>query len=217
MTPTPRQCNNTALQHGSHAIRRRQEGVIIFFTLIALVLLLIASVALIRSFDTSLTLAGNMAFKRDLLNQSERGVASAIKAVSAGGALALDTTRQSDSFSNNYSATVLSSDAHGIPDVLLDDTLWAATPMTGADIVDSSSNITIRYVIDRLCSPIAPALTAAGPSSTANCAISALGADKSGTYWIKRAGGASLPVYRISIRVTGPRNTRTYVQSTISM
>ena len=47
----------------------RQRGVIMIITLIALIVLLISGAALIRSFDTSMLLAGNLAFKRDLVNQ----------------------------------------------------------------------------------------------------------------------------------------------------
>ncbi len=191
---------------------RRQEGIIVVFTLLAVVLLLIASVALVRSFDTSLSLAGNMAFKRDLVNQSERAIAKAIAAVSIGGALATDTTRQANSLTNNYFATTLASEAHGIPNVLIDDSAWATAGLSAtADINDSTSGVNVRYVIDRLC------LAGTVASSTVSCAISALGADKGGTIWIKRAGGSSLPVYRISVRVTGPRNTQTYVQASISL
>lgn len=190
----------------------RQDGIIVVFTLLAVVLLLIASVALVRSFDTSLNLAGNMAFKRDLVNQSERAIAKAIAVVSIGGVLASDTTRQTNSLTNNYFATTLGSEAHGIPTVLIDDSAWTTAGLTAtADIVDTTSSVKVRYVIDRLC------LSGTVASSTVNCAISALGADKGGTIWIKRAGGSSLPVYRISVRVTGPRNTQTYVQASISL
>lgn len=188
----------------------RQAGVIVLFTMIAVVLLLIGSVALVRSFDTSLTLAGNMAFKRDLVNQSERGLARAIAMVSPTGPLALDPARQVNSAANNYSASTLASNAHGIPMILIDNDAWTASGMAGADIVDSATGIQIRYVIDRMCS-------GGGASTTSQCAVSALGIDKSGTYHLVRAGGGLLPVYRISVRVTGPRNTQTYVQSTVSM
>ncbi|GAA4031307.1 hypothetical protein [Actimicrobium antarcticum] len=197
-------------RHRPLRLPSRQKGVIVLFTLLAVVLLLIASVALVRSLDTSLTLAGNMAFKRDLVNQSERGVATVMSSLQVGGALTSETTRQNNLLANNYSASTLASDSHGIPAILVSDAAWTAAGMDGDDITDATAGVTVRYVIDRLC-------TSAGPSSTVNCAISALGQDKAGTVHIRRAGGNSLPVYRISVRVTGPRNTQTYVQSTISM
>ncbi|MEC5216641.1 type IV pilus assembly protein PilX [Actimicrobium sp. GrIS 1.19] len=195
------------------ALPARQEGIIVVFTLLAVVLLLLASIALVRSFDTSLLLSGNMAFKRDLANQSERGNASAIVAMSAGGALVDPATREADSKPNNYSATTLPSDAHGIPTILVDDVAWAASGMALADLTDAASGTTVRYVIDRLC-------TSAGSSivPTNYCAISSLGGAKSGEVEDKMPPPpASLPVYRVSIRVTGPRNTQTFVQSVLSL
>lgn len=207
----PPTAERTSLCQRRPTMPARQNGIIVVFTLLAVVLLLIASVALVRSFDTSLNLAGNMAFKRDLVNQSERAIAKAIAVVSIG-VLASDTTRQTNSLTNNYFATTLGSEAHGIPTVLIDDSAWTTAGLTAtADIVDTTSSVKVRYVIDRLC------LSGTVASSTVNCAISALGADKGGTIWIKRAGGSSLPVYRISVRVTGPRNTQTYVQASISL
>ena len=44
----------------------RQRGVVLLFSLITLVVLLLAAVALIRSFSNSMFTAGNIAFRRDL-------------------------------------------------------------------------------------------------------------------------------------------------------
>ena len=52
----------------------KQSGFVMIVTLLALVIMLLASVALIRSTDTNLVIAGNMAFKRDLINQAERAI-----------------------------------------------------------------------------------------------------------------------------------------------
>ncbi len=205
---------------GSRLPNKRQRGVIVFFTLIAVVILLIASIALVRSFDTALAIAGNLAFKRDLMNQSERGVTKAALLFSGAGALSSDSSRTSDSLPNNYSATVLSSAQYGVPDILLNDTLWASSGMVAGDIFDSSSGVTTRYVIDRLCRPLtASELTApAGSIKLATyCMLSSEGNVKGGTVQIQRPGGPSPIVYRISIRVTGPRNTRTFVQQSLSL
>lgn len=212
MTPSfDRRKPNRTQRHVSRNLQR-QRGVIALFTMIAVVVMLIVSVALVRSVDSSLIVAGSIAFKRDILNQSERAIVVARKSLSSGGALANDVTRQSDSPANNYSASILATDTHGIPQLLLNNNRWASSGMAGADITDSTSGVTIRYVIDRLC-------TTSGPSSSAKCVVSSLGNDKGGSDFLaaRKAGGESPPVYRISIRVTGPQNTQTYVQSTFSI
>jgi type IV pilus assembly protein PilX len=186
-----------------------QSGIIVVFTLIAVVLLLIASVALVRSFDTSLNIAGNMGFKRDLVNQSERGIARAVSGMSIGGALADETLRQNNAPAENYSATTLASDLHGIPNILINDNDWAASgTMTMLDITDTNSQIRIRYVIDRLCVDF-------GPATPASCAVS-VPIPTGGSDALNRPIANTLPVYRISVRIRGPRNTQSFVQSSIS-
>lgn len=187
-----------------------QRGMILYFTVIAIVMLLIGSVALVRSFDGSLTIAGGMAFKRDLVNQGERGIAAAKKTLAAGGPLGTETTRQSNQQGNNYSASMLASDGHGIPKILLDEAAWSTAGMSQPDIADPISKVTIRYVIDRLCKD-------PGPASPTVCTVSTLGSDTGGTAWLNKAGGASLPVYRVSLRVTGPQNAQTFMQSTFAL
>ena len=54
---------------------RACRGIALPFTLIALVVLLLAGVGLIRAMDVGLLQAGNLAFRRDLANQAERGIA----------------------------------------------------------------------------------------------------------------------------------------------
>lgn len=184
-----------------------QRGVILIITLVAMVILLVSGIALMRSFDTSLLLAGNLSFKRDLINQAERGYSAATKALTTGGALGADATRQTDQLANNYSSTILASDSHGLPQMLTNDTLWT---MTGADIVDNTTGVTIRYVIDRLCNTT-------GPSSVNTCVFTQNVVDVGGSIGIARPPLPSPIVYRISVRVTGPRNTQSYSQITVSI
>ena len=89
----------------THALPR-QRGVVLLFALVALVVMLIAAVALVRSFNTSLFTAGNIAFKRDLLNQGER-VVPVVLAQMTSGVLAAPVARSVNVPGNNYSATML--------------------------------------------------------------------------------------------------------------
>jgi type IV pilus assembly protein PilX len=207
-------CSNLA-PHRDAGLRRagsarRQGGVVLIIALIALVILMIGGVALVRSFDTSMLMSGNMAFKRDLMNQGERGMAQAIAALSAG-ALASEATREANAPGSNYSATSLASDAHGIPQVLLGNDATFSAAYTAGDLSDAASKVTIRYVIDRQCS-------ATGAFSADTCTTTtATAEDKGGSSFLKKAGGGLRPVYRISVRVTGPRNTQAYLQGTVTL
>jgi len=61
----------------------KQRGVVLFFTLIALVVMSLAAVALIRSVDTSTMIAGNLAFKQSGSSATDTGMEAAIAWLSA--------------------------------------------------------------------------------------------------------------------------------------
>ncbi|KAF7600227.1 MAG: hypothetical protein CGU28_03815 [Candidatus Dactylopiibacterium carminicum] len=183
----------------------RQRGMILLVTLLVMVILLVSSVALLRSFDTSLLLSGNLAFKRDLVNQGERGMAKAIAAFN-NGALSDDSAREANIGTINYSASILSSNAKGIPEVLLSTSKYSAAGMAGTDISDNG--VTIRTVIDRQCA-------SAGEFSISTCVYVPGYSDTGGTSWLKKAGSEYVPVYRVSVRVDGPRNTQVFLQTTL--
>lgn len=191
---------------------RAQRGVALLIALLALVVLMIAAVALVRSMDTSSLVAGNLAFRRDLTNHGERGIAQALQLLRTG-ALAAEASREAPSQANNYSPTIWATDARGIPNVLLDDDQFAAAGLTGADIVDAPAGVTIRYVIDRQCEAGTAAFDAA------RCVAQATKGDVGGTAHLaqKKPGGELRPVYRISVRVTGPRGTQSFIQSTVTL
>jgi Tfp pilus assembly protein PilX len=194
--------------------KARQRGVVMLITLIALVLLLLASAAMMRAAGGSTVLAGNIGFRRDLGNQAERGFVAARKAL-VSGALSSDTTRSTDQLAANYSSTRLDTNANGVPTVLASETAYSSKGMTLQDIDDSASDVksgvTVRYVIDRQC-------ITTGSFSAANCELTAAtNADKGGSDLPRKAGGESRPVYRISVRVKGPRNTESFYQSTFAL
>ena len=56
----------------------KQRGVVLFFAMIALVVMSLAAVALIRSVDTSTMIAGNLAFKQTATNSGSAGIAGAL-------------------------------------------------------------------------------------------------------------------------------------------
>ena len=202
--------------------RSRERGVVLLFSLIALVIMLLAAVALVRSFNSSLFTAGNIAFKRDMQNQGERAVDKALTEFRSGGSLDTPAKRAANLLTSNYSATMLAVNAQGIPDALQNDTTFAVVG-TSADLKSTDQSVTIRYVIDRLCSTsgdettlgssgclLADNLVPAGTSSS-----NLLGPDRS----LGGRSGATPQgvVYRLSVKVTGPRSTQSFFQSTFTV
>ena len=192
--------------------KARQRGVVMLITLIALVLLLLAGAAMMRSADTSTVLAGNIGFRRDLGNKAELGFIAARKLL-VSGYLNTDTARSSDQAGYNYFATVLETNADGVPKALASGTEFTNKGMTPAnDISDDTRSVTVRYVIDRLC------VSGTSVFTTSNCEVTAASAtDKGGSNWLRKADAESRPVYRISVRVSAPRNTQSFYQSTFAL
>lgn len=184
-----------------------QRGIVMIISLIALAILGIAAAAFIRSMDTSVMIAGKLGFRRDLVNQAERGVSKAMYEFSSvSGTLHALSAPNNDLLSSNYSSVRLTENDQGIPKVLLGDSNWT---MTGDDLKDSTGAVNVRYVIDRLC-------TASGAFDDANCSYLQTPADSSGTSQLDKPRGPRRPVYRVTIRVTDTAGTQSYFQSTFS-
>ncbi len=195
---------------GRHA--RAQRGVVMLFGLIALLIMLIGTVAMVRSMNTSLFNAGNMGFKRDLTNQGERAVTTAL-AVLETGALGSEVARQASSVARNYSATMLAVNAQGVPNALISDAAFPGVANAANDITVAGQGITLRYVIDRLC-------VNAGAASATHCTMSDNGQSNACSSNPCDDLSDAVPqqaVYRLSVRVTGPRQTQAYFQTTLTL
>jgi type IV pilus assembly protein PilX len=209
---------STGQQHG---YAKRQRGVVLFFALIALVVMSLAAVALIRSVDTSTLIAGNLAFKQAATTSGDAGVESAIAAMAAmqtamdvagsklfiDPAAALNVTVAANGFYSSSVTPALD---------LSDPAIWvnASSKLVG---IDASGN-TIRYIIQRMCR---------NPDSlplTTNCMLSAPIPDtnqKTVPLPQEQCIGADCPTagqvpqYRITSRTEGPANTVSYVQTIV--
>jgi type IV pilus assembly protein PilX len=202
------------------SVHSRERGVVLLFCLIVLVILLVGAVAVIRSTNSSLAGAGNLAFRRDLVNQGEQ-VASNVMTAFKSGALKSASLAAASVPSANYSAVELTADARGVPLVLLaSDSSPAGTDVAGgtfaptaADIAGATSDVSIRYVIDRLCN-------AAGTATTTACVYSPSDSNVTGGSSqlpaSQRPASTISPVYRVSVRVTGPRGTQVFLQNSIT-
>jgi hypothetical protein len=197
----------------------RQRGVVMLFGLFALAIMLIAAAAMIRSYGTAMANAGNLGFKRDLTNQAERAVGLVVASLQSG-SLGSELSRQSSASAQNYSATLLASNAEGLPTALITDSSFTTVGAASNDITLTDQAITVRYLVDRMCAN-------AGVAGTDHCvmaddlnpqggngSVSNIAEDSS-------AGGAGAlgqrVVYRVSIRVTGPRNTQAFYQTTLTL
>ena len=201
-----------------------QRGVVMLFALIALVIMLVGSVAVMRSLNVSLFNVGNIAFKRDMSNQAERVLGTVLTALKEGD-LATAAARAAHSTADNYSASILETNTQGIPVALLaDDDAFAAVGNPANDIEVDDQNVRIRYVIDRLCDDIGEDAVLGSARCVLSESDAPAGGDSSkfndaamGGSSGSAKGAAPLQVgYRVSIRVSGPRNTLSFFQTPLS-
>jgi type IV pilus assembly protein PilX len=208
--PAPRVRRRFAAQ----PLRQRQRGVIMVLTLVSLVLLLIAVTGMLRSTDSSTSVVGSLAFRRDLTNRAEIAIAQAKAALNSGGVLYSTAARSADLPSANYSATRLPSPtgtgAIGVPQVLISDSAYTGKGYSciPANCSPGTDGVLLRWVIDRQCAPGATAF------DSSSCGFISASADTGGTAWLRKPSGGARALFRISVRVTGPRNTEAYIQTT---
>lgn len=202
-----------------HVIKlRKQRGVVLFIALIALVVMSLAAVALIRSVDTNTMIAGNLALKHSALVSSDRGVETAINWLAAKAANPADLN--TDSVVDGYYATYRLAPSPNLDDpaVLKSDATWAAAlsaDATGTGIsagTETSSNNNIRFIIQRMCrEAITPTVEKCSFGDTE------VGTGSRGVKDATEAGAKidalQSPMYRITTRVAGAKNTFSYAQT----
>jgi type IV pilus assembly protein PilX len=199
----------------------RQRGVVLIYALIALVIMMIGAVAISRSMNNAQFNVGNIGFKRDLANQGDLALQRAMDAVRGSNALASITVRNNNLKAANYSAILLASNAQGIPNALISDSDFASVGLSSNDI-QVNDTTRIRYVVDRMalatgnCSPATCTMVnqslLSGASSNWNNSQNNSGAAGN------QSPGAVPPqaTYRLTVRVSGPRNTLSFFQSTFT-
>lgn len=187
----------------------RQDGVVLFISLIVLVAMSLAGIALMRSVDTATMVTGNLAMKQSSVHSSQLAIAEAAQWLSANSA-------GSGLYSSNPGAGYFASAPQIEPDWFKAST-WdggqAAVANGGAP--DAAGN-KIRYMIHRLCTETDAAHNGNGGSGAANqCAryfpteSTSGGSMKAGA---ENFLGKPEIFYRLTVRVDGPRGTVTIAQ-----
>lgn len=181
-------------------ISSRQRGAALLIALIALVTMTLAGIALVRSVDTANLIAGNFAFRQASLQASDVGVETAVSALNTIVTTSLDANWPAPCAVGacNYYPTQ-QPDVNGVPTVM---GTWATVPFTTVN-----TDYSVQYVIDRLCQGPAPVTNIAG-----NCYADTPVANGSKNAGAITFSSSQTVYYRVTVRVTGPRNTVSMVQ-----
>ncbi|HEX7916682.1 hypothetical protein [Rudaea sp.] len=167
---------------------------------IVLVATLLAAIALMRSVDTANVVAGSMTFRQG-------GVQEAEKAYEAAKALlgSLTTGGESDQPESGYYASVQASTSHaGIPDQLTTDPTYAGA----ASVVGATNNV--RYVVERLCPAAGKADASVCIAPDVSITAGSSANQMSDTAFALHGVTAA---FRLTVRVDGPKNTVSFVQT----
>jgi type IV pilus assembly protein PilX len=175
-------------------IRRAQRGVTIVITLILLVVMLMGGLALARLTEVGTLAAGNAAYHEAAVQASEVGVNTAFVAVQA-------LTNEEANVGNWYFAQSLATNGDGLPD--------AAVMNAGPEVMVGIYSV--RYVVDRMCT-VAPPVT----DPVRQCLNKSLRTSDSAVSGKEPPDPVTARQFRITVRVTGPKGTQTWVQSLVT-
>jgi type IV pilus assembly protein PilX len=187
----------------------RQEGVVLFISLIVLVAMSLAGIALMRSVDTATLVTGNLAMKQSSVHSSQLAIAEAAQWLSSNSA---GTGLHSSNPGAGYFASAPQID----PDWFKAST-WDGGQVAAANggVADSAGN-KIRYVIHRLCTESDAAHNGNGGSGAPNQCARYFPTESTSGGSMKAGAETFLGrpeiFYRLTVRVDGPRGTVTIAQ-----
>jgi type IV pilus assembly protein PilX len=183
--------------------RRKQRGIV--STLIAIVVLvvsLLAAIALMRSVDTSNTIAGSLTFRQGVVQEADRAYVDARNAY-------IYTEPNSDTNqAPGYYAFPQPPDATR-PD--LPAVLTANAAGTVAQVAALSTQNQVTYVVERLC-------PAAGPANPTTCVVPGASIEGGSVSNQTKDNGppfnsGAYAAFRLTVRVAGPKGAVGYVQT----
>lgn len=169
---------------------RDQRGVTMLVVLVLLSVMLLGGMAMARLTEVRTLASGNTAYREASLQASEVGLNTAFAAVKA-----IADADEDSAVAGWYFPTIQAADAAGIPTVDFD----AATAV-------AVGNYQMRYVVERMCQsvPVTDTLR--------QCLVKQdpqIGSAREGAEQLDPPNARQ---FRVTVRVTGPKDTRSWVQ-----
>ncbi|MCL2296914.1 MAG: hypothetical protein FWC38_04495 [Proteobacteria bacterium] len=204
-------------------VLKRQRGIVLVVTLLVLVAMTLASVGMMRSVDSSVMAVGNMALKQ----ASVAATTSALENFFRTGVPIMAANQPA--LQNNggvmntlipgiaYFASIQNGEnAQGIPAVLQPQTPVIPPPQT----LPRDGDFQYRIVVERMCRAAAVGVPAS-PQDCESCQDGTLlGLGGGRTNVVQHAfppGEGFNGCYRVSVRIDGPFNTRSFAQAFVEI
>ena len=177
-----------------HNRRARQKGVTLLVVLMLMSVMLLGGLALARLTEIGSLASGNSGYREASLQASEVGTNTAYAAVKV-------LANEEANAGNWYWATVQAADATtGIPNVT-----WTLAPEVAVGLYS------VRYVVERMCN------TAPVSNTLRQCLVKQIPqSPESAVYGREALDPPNSRQFRITVRVTGPKDTETWVQSLVT-
>ena len=187
---------------------QQQQGMVLFFTVLALVLMTLGALAIYRSTDSATAIAGNISYREQGVAYTSRAIEEAKNALTD---LGTDVSKlYADDSLKGYYASMYQHAQDG--DMLKFD--WTQAKK----ITASTPGYTVSYAIHRLCE-YAGAPNDPGPPANscvyANASVAAVksvGDQVEGERIADSSSTVNSPYYRVTARALGPRNSESIVQ-----
>ena len=200
-----------AAQRGGR--RPDQRGVVLIMALIVLIIMTLAGIALMRSVSTTGVVAGNLGFQQAATHSADVGVETAVTFLRG----ATPAQLQNSILSGPGTRYVAHREDPNSTAGQSWDNFWTTTivPSNAVNTLaaDAAGN-TVSYVIHRLCNADGIPITAVACSSAPPAVGSNTGSMGAGVVKLQPPPQV---YYRITARVTGPRNSLSYVQVVVAL
>jgi type IV pilus assembly protein PilX len=172
---------------------RPQRGVTMLVVLVLLSVMLLGAMSLARLTEIGTLASGNTATREAAMQASEIGLNTAYQAVR-------NLADENTSITAWYSATEVAKDAYGLPTGVN----WTNAPAV------TVGPMTVQYVAERACTttPVTDALR--------QCLVKQVPQQASRDASREALAPPNSRQFRITVRVTGPKGTQTWVQSLVT-
>jgi Tfp pilus assembly protein PilX len=174
-------------------MKRAQQGVTMLIVLVLLSVMLLGGLALTRLTEIGVLASGNASYHEAAMQASEVGINSAYAAVKA-------ITNENNAISGWYWPTAQAKDGNGLPSPD-----WSAAPKVPV------GQMTVQYVAERACN------TTPVTNASLQCLIKQNPQPPMGrTQGEEQLDPVNSRQFRLTVRVSGPRGSTTWVQSLVT-
>jgi type IV pilus assembly protein PilX len=170
-----------------------QRGTSMLVVLVLLSVMMLGGLALARMTEIATLASGNSAYREASLQASEVGLNTAYAAARA-------ITDESVAVTGWYWPTIQATDTYGMPNVA-----WASAPEVAVGAYR------VNYVVERMCT------VATLTNALQDCLVKQVPQEpESRRYGQEAVDPPNARQFRITVRVTGPKDTQTFIQSLIT-